>query len=285
MILLTGVTGHLGKAALEQMLKHLSPSEFAILARDEQKVKTFADKGIEVRLGDFDNKESLDKAFKGISKLLLIPSIAPHRLEQNKNVIDAAGKNGVNHIIYTGVSFKNIEQSETPGLDAHFKTEEYIRESGMKYTFLRNTLYTDGLPMFAGDKVFETGIYLPAGNGKVPYALRREMGEAAANVLLQEGHENKVYEITGSEMYSYFDVADVLASLSGKMVKYTPAEPALFGKQLKAAGVDDFIIFILTGFNLDIRNEQYEIITNDLEKLLGRKPAGLEEGLLEVFDL
>lgn len=285
MILVTGATGYLGGAAVDQLLKHLSPQEFAILARDEKKAQSFADKGIKVRIGDFDNQDSLDKAFKDIHKILLIPTIVPHRLEQNKSVTDIAVKNGVKHIVFAGISHKNIDASVVEGLDAHFKTEDYIRESGLTYTFLRNNLYMDTLPFYAGENVFETGFYLPAGNGKVPFALRREMGEAAANVLLQTGHENKTYEIGGNALYSYQDVADVLSEISEKKVIYTPAEPEVFTQQLKDAGVDDFINFVITGFNIDIKNGQFEIITNDLEKLLGRKPVNLKDGMKEVFGL
>ncbi len=283
MILVTGATGHLGGAVVEQLLKNLAPNEFAILARDQNKAKHFADKGVEVRIADFDNKDSLDKAFKGISKVLLIPTIVPNRLEQNKLVTDMAVKNGVKHIVYPGISHKNINESAVEGLDAHFKTEDYIRGSGLIYTFLRNNLYMDTLPLYAGENVFEKGFYLPAGNGKVPFVLRREMGEAAANVLLEDGHENKTYDIAGNVLYSYQDVADALSKISGKRVSYTAAEPETFAQQLKESGVDDFIIFIVTGFNIDIKNGQFEIVTNDLEKLLGREPVGLEKGIKEVF--
>lgn len=283
MILVTGATGHLGGAAAEQLLRHLAPEEFAILARDKKKAQPFADKGIKVLIGDFDDEDSLDKAFKGISKILLIPTIMPHRLEQNKRVTDIAVKNGVKRIVYAGISHKNIESSVVEGLDTHFKTEDYIKKSSLNYTFLRNNLYMDILPFYVGEKVLETGIYLPAGHGKVPFALRREMGEAAANVLLQEDSENKTYEIAGNSLYSFQDVADIITEFSEKKVSYVQAEATEFSKQLKDAGVDDFINFIITGFNIDIKNGQFEIITNDLEKLLGRKPAGLKESIAEVF--
>lgn len=283
MILVTGATGQLGGAVVGKLLKHLPTDEFAIFARDEEKARHFADKSVEVRIGDFDDQASLDKAMEGVSKILLIPTIAPHRLEQNKRVVDTAVRSGVRHIVFAGISHRNIEASVVEGLDAHFKTEDYIRESGLTYTFLRNNLYMDTLPFYAGEKVFETGFYLPAGSGKVPFALRREMGEAAANVLMQNGHENKIYEIAGSAMYSYKDVANVLSKVSGRKVTYTAAETVVFTQQLKAAGIDDFIVFVVAGFNVDIKNGQYEIVTHDLEKLLGRKPADLEEGIKEVF--
>lgn len=285
MILITGATGHLGGAAAEQLLKYISTSKFAILARDEKKSRHFSERGFNVRLGDFDDQTSLESALKGISKLFLIPTIVPHRLEQNKRVMDQALEQGVKHIIYAGISHKNIEASEVEGLDDHFKTEDYIRNSGLTYTFLRNNLYMDVLPFYAGPNVFENGFYLPAGNGKVPFALRREMGEAAANVLAQEGHENKTYEIAGSELYSYSDVANTLSKLTGRQVGYNAADPEAFRRQLMAAGVDDFIVFVMTGFNLDIRNGQFETVTHDLKKLLGREPVGLEQGIVEVFGI
>src|SRR5690606_1690766 len=132
-------------------------------------------------------------------------------------------------IVYTGVSLKDVNTSAIKILmESHFQTEDYIKDSGLAYTFLRNTLYTDVIPMHVGEKVFETGILLPAGNGKVPYALRREMGEAAAKVLLQNGHENRTYEITGSELYSYTDVAQTLSELSGKSIAYTDVDATAF---------------------------------------------------------
>lgn len=285
MILITGATGYLGNAVVEQLSKQIDLQQFAVLARNGQKAKSLKQKGIAVRLADYDDVDTLDSALKGVNKVLLIPSIAPNRLQQNKNVIDAAVKNGVKQIVYTGVSFKNVETSETLGLEAHFQTEDYILHSGLAYTFLRNTLYTDGLPMFLGETVFDKGIYLPAGDGKVPYALRREMGEAAGNVLLQDGHENKTYEITGNHLYSYTDVANALGQLSGKTVTYTAADPEAFSEQLKAIGLDEFTIFVLKGFNVDIKNKQYETVTSDLEKLLGRKPADLKSAIKEIFNL
>lgn len=285
MILVTGATGHLGSATVEHLLKNTTANNIVAFARDENKAKHLKEKGIEVRIGTFDDTASLDKAMQGIDKVLLISGIDQNRLQQHKNVVDAAKKAGVKHIAYTGVSFKDANTSAIkPFMEAHFQTEDYIKESGLPYTFLRNTLYTDGIPFFAGEKVLETGIYLPSANGKVPYALRNEMGEASANVLLQNGHENKTYEITGNDLYSYEDVAKTLSELSGKTVSYTDADATTFPEQLKQFGVPEIGVIIVSGFSADIKNKQYEIVSNDLEKLLGRKPTNLKDGLKQIFN-
>lgn len=286
MILVTGATGHLGNATLEHLLTKTSANNIVAFVRDPNKAKHLQEKGIEIRTGTFDDAASIDKAMQGIDKVLLISGLDLHRFQQHKNVVDAAKKAGVKHIVYTSVAFKDVATSAIKSLmESHFQTEDYIKESGLPYTLLRNTLYTDGIPHFAGEKVLETGIFLPSENGKVPYALRNEMGEAAANVLMQDGHENKTYNITGNEMYSYDDVARELSSLSGKTVTYTSADPVVFTEQLKQFGVPEFGIFIATGFSEDIKNQQFEIVSNDLENLLGRKPADLKEGLKQIFNL
>ena len=286
MILVTGATGHLGTTVIDQLLKHTDPKNIAALVRDESKATHLKDKGVSIRLGSFDDVASLDKAMNGVEKVLLISGLDAERFQQHKNVIDAAKRAGVQQLAYTSVSMKDFNNSAIKSLmESHFQTEDYLKASGLSYTILRNTLYMDGITSFAGEHVLETGINLPSASGKVPYALRREMGEAAANALLQAGHENKTYEITGSALYSYGDVARELSDLSGKTVVYNDVDAETFPAHLKELGVPDIGIFIVSGFSADIKNGQYELVGNDLEHLLGRKPASLHDGLKEIFKL
>jgi NAD(P)H dehydrogenase (quinone) len=284
MILVTGATGHLGSAVVSQLLKNTSAENIVAFARDENKAKHLREKGIEVRIGTYDNISSLDLAMQGIEKLLLISGNGPTRLQQHKNVVAAAKKAGIKHIVFTTIALKDMKTAALrPLMEDLYEAEDYIKESGLTYTVLRNTLYTGATPLFGGEKVIKTGINLPTGNGKVPFALRREMGEAAANALLQNGHQNQTYEITGSYLYSYEDVAKELSALSGRTVNYTDADPVTFPTQLKELGLPEIVVLLVTGFSTDIKNHQFEIVTKDLEKLLGRKPASLNESLKEVF--
>jgi NAD(P)H dehydrogenase (quinone) len=116
-----------------------------------------------------------------------------------------------------GIALKDMETAAQASYGETLNRKSH-QGKWVKYTVLRNTLYTGATPLFGGDRVIKAGINLPTGNGKVPFALRREMGEAAANTLLQNGHENQTYEITGSDLYSYGDVAYELSSLSGRTV-------------------------------------------------------------------
>ncbi|MEN5231834.1 SDR family oxidoreductase [Sphingobacterium faecium] len=286
MILVTGATGNLGSNVIDQLLKVTTPDKFIALARNDDKASSLKNKGVTVRIGNFDEPTSLETAFVGVEKLLLISTMEQNRYQQHQNVVDAALKAGVQHIVYTGLAIKDIQTSHVKDLMMnHFQTENYIKEKGMTYTFLRNTMYADAIPLITGKEVTKRGIFLPGGNGQVPYALRREMGEATANLLLQNGHENKIYDITGSNLYSYQDIVNELTDITGIKVPYIDADAASFYHILKEDGVPDFPLYLLSGTVADIKNHQYELESDIMETLLGRSTAPLSEMLKEIYPL
>lgn len=286
MILITGATGQLGSTVIDFLLKKLPPSQLAALVRDENKATDLTKKGVNICVGNYDDIASLDKAMQGIKKVLLIAGTdEDNRVQQHKNVVDAAKKAGVQVIAYTSRTLKDRSTMANQLMEGHFQTEDYIKESGLTYILFRNVLYMDAIPQFVGPNVFDTGIHLPAGQGKVSFALRSEMGEAIANALVADGNDNKVYELTGSKSYSFSDVAATLTDLSGKEVRYAPTETSVFEEQMKGRGVPESRIQRVTGFMTDIKNGQEDEISPDLENLLGRKPVSLQKGLKALFNL
>ncbi len=286
MILIGGATGQLGKAVVGQLLARGAKGRFAVLARDPEKAKPYTDQGIELRVADFDAPDSLAPAFAGIDQFLFISTMSQDRTGQQRRVVDAAAAAGVKHITYTGLAIKDITTSGVRDLMAsHFETEDHIRASGMAWTFLRNTMYAEATPQIAGPDALTSGINLPGGTGRVPYALREEMGEAAANVLLGRGHIGKTYDITGNDGWSYADIAAALSRLTGRKLDYRDIPEADLRDALRAAGMPDFPIWLTLGTLQDIREGQYDLPARNLETLLGRPPAGLDEMLRRVFAL
>ena len=286
MILVTGATGKLGTAVIQTLLAKTSANQITGLARDESKAADLKEKGVDIRVGNYDDIASLDNAMQGVEKVLLIAGTdEDNRLQQHQNVVDAAKKAGVHCIAYTSRNLKDKNTLANKLMEGHFQTEDCIKESGLAYAIFRNVLYMDTIPQFAGEKVFDTGVNLPTGEGKVAYALRSEMGEGIANALLEDSCKNKIYKLTGSESYSFADVATALTSLSGKEVQYTPAEKSAFEAQLKGRGLPEIMVQRITSFLTDIKNGQEEEVSLDLENLLGRKPASLQEGLKVLFKL
>ncbi len=286
MILVTGATGQLGTVVITNLLKKTLAERIATLVRDENKASALKEKGVDIRVGNYDDLDSLDNAMQGIEKVLLIAGTdEENRLRQHQNIVDAAKKAGVQSIAYTSRNLQDPNTLTNKLMKGHFQTEDCIKASGLDYILFRNVLYMDTIPQFVGAKVFDTGINLPTDRGRVPFALRSEMGEAIANVLLESDRSNCIYKLTGSVSYSFEDVAATLTDLSGKAVAYTPAEKSVFEAQMRELGTPETVVQKIGGFLTDIKNGQEAEIGPDLENLLGRKPASLRAGLKVLFNL
>jgi NAD(P)H dehydrogenase (quinone) len=287
MILITGATGNFGKATIGFLLKKNIPANsISALVRSREKATDLIDMGINIKLGDYDDYSSLVSAFKGVDKLLLVSgSDVFKRGKQQENAVNAAKEAGVKHIVYTSFERKNETDTSPIAFIAktHTDTEEHIKASGLTYTIMRNSLYADVLPMFMGEKVLETGIVLPAGNGKAAFTTRGDMAEAAANILAGTGHENREYTIAGLRNYSFEDVAAILSKVSGKQVTYTDLPATVYQDIMSKAGVPAELAGVVAGFSEAIRQGEFLIQKTDLENLLHRKPTTLDDYFKLVY--
>lgn len=288
MILITGASGNYGKSTIDFLLEKGVPStQIKALVRDESKASHLKSKGLELRFGDYDNYEQLVEAFAGIDKLLLISGSDPfNRAKQHENVINAAKEAGVQHVIYT--SFERNNETESSPIwfiaSSHIATEKLLISSGLKYTIFRNNLYLDILPWFFGDNVLETGIFLPAGDTKAALTLRDDMAEATANVLLSEGHEDKVYAFSNTENVNIQEIAKDLSEVVGKNIPYISPSVEVFTETLTKAQVPNEFIQMFASFTSAIKEGEFEVSTTDLETLLGRKPTTAKEYLASAYN-
>lgn len=287
MLLITGATGQLGSATVNYLLNNNVPaSEIAVLVRDEAKAEELKNKGVNIRIGNYTDYSSLLAAMKGIDKVLLISSNDMNdRSGQHKNVVAAAKEAGARYIVYT--SFERVNETETSPIffiaNSHVETEKAIKESGLAYTILRNTLYADIIPMFVGDAVQQQAVVLPAGTAKTSFATRDNMAEAIANILSSEGHEQKEYSITNAEAYSMQDIADTISNITNTPIKYVSPSTEEYVNGAIANGAPEEIAQMVAGFSAAIAQGEFEHTSNQLEQLLGRKPTTLSEYLTTVY--
>lgn len=287
MILVTGATGHFGKAAIQHLLKKgVAAKDIAALVRDENKAADLKSEGVNILKGDYDDYKSLVKAFTGVDKLLFVSgSDIEKRGPQQLAVVKAAKQAGVPYILYTSFERSTEDGSSAVAFiaNSHLATEKAIKDSGIAYTFFRNNLYTDFIPMFIGEKVLETGVYWPSGEGRLSAAVREEMAEAAANVLTSEGHEGKEYIISAEENVSFGDVAGIISKASGKEIAFVSPSQEEYKSTLTNAGVPAEYIGMFAGFAEAIKNGEFETSEHDLSKLLGRKATSVGEYLTKQY--
>jgi NAD(P)H dehydrogenase (quinone) len=291
MILITGATGQFGSKAIDHLLrKGGNSSEISALVRDVEKAKSLTEKEIELRVGDYNDHGSLVNAFHGIDKLLLVSSNDrqgfENRARQHIIVINAAKEAQVNHIVYT--SFVRKPQFEDSAIaafqDSHVQTEDALKKSGINYTILQNGIYLEMIPVFAGDKVAETGtILFPAEAGKASFVLREDLAEAAAHVLLTESHENKTYQLTNSQSITFYEIADALSISLAKEVKYNSPSVDEFETLLRKAGVPDLYIGMFTMWGSALAQGTMDVEDDTLHAFLGRKPTSMAQFINQVY--
>lgn len=287
MILITGATGHFGKATIDFLIKKGIPADnLAALVRDEAKAGELKSKGVQLKVGDYDDAQSLLEAFRGVDKLLLVSGTdILKRTKQQEQVVHAARQAGVRHIAYTSFDRKNETETSPIALvaKAHIDTERQIKSSGMAYTIFRNNIYADMIPLFLGEQVPITEVFFPAGEGTIAFATRSDMAEAAAQVLASEGHENKEYVLANTESVSFAEIAQILSGIFGKDIPYVNPSQEAFTDALTQAGVPAEIIGMSAGFAAAMKQGEFSATSTDLEKLLGRKPTSVKEYLTAVY--
>ncbi|PWV53989.1 SDR family oxidoreductase [Chitinophaga sp. S165] len=286
-VLVTGVTGNLGRIVLEKLLHKVPASNVKVLVRDAEKGEAFKQLGVEVAIGSYDDKASLVAAFQNTDKLYFVSgNDVANRGKQHENVVNAAIEAKVGHVVYTSFQRKNETATSPIHFVAvtHLLTERLLRESGLKYTILKHGIYAEMIPLFIGDRPLETGVmFLPAGDGKTSYLLRSELAAAGVAVLTEEGHENHSYELTGSEAISYEDLAAKISAITGKQISYVSPTPEVFAAELTNAGVPAEYIGLFTGFAVAAKEGEFTNISSDLERLTGKKADSVDTYLKQVY--
>ncbi|MBC6612776.1 SDR family oxidoreductase [Hymenobacter sp. BT507] len=284
MILITGATGGLGHETIDVLLTTTPASEIAALVRDTSKATDLVARGVDVRQGDYFDRDSLVQAFQGIEKVLLVSAVAfTDRTIQHRNVIDAAKQVGVKHLFYTSIQrSSNFVMPQVTESD--LATEAYLKASGLTYTIIRNGYYFDSLLLLIGREVPETEIRFTAGDGKVAFIKRTDLAAATAALLTSEGHDNQEYTLSGSEAYSFHDVAREFSRLTGRSIAYHNLEQEPYVAEKVAAGLPAPVATFFAQWGLATKHGMLADTHDTVERLLGRKPTSLPEYLkLQYF--
>jgi NAD(P)H dehydrogenase (quinone) len=260
-IIVSGASGQLGELVVEELLSlGTDPGSLILVSRTPEALDRYARMGAETRFGDFTQPESLPAAYEGGDRMLLISintGVGAERPVLHGNAIDAAVAAGVRHVAYT--SFVDLENNDSPLAEDHRRTEALLRESGLAWTMLRNSLYANGIVAQAARMIEEGQVAVSPDQTGVAYVTREDCAAAAAAVLATDGHEFQAYDITGPEVVRSADIARIAEELTGVEIERVEA----------AAGGGG----MLSG-------PSFQVVSPAVEALTGQPPTSVRE-LLE----
>ena len=281
-LLVTGASGHLGRLVVEALLERGTPAaDVVATARTPESIADLADRGVRVRRADYTDPASLDAAFSGVDRLLLVSgSEVGQRVAQHANVIDAAARAGVGFVAYTSIT--RADTSDLVLAAEHRATEELLAASGLPHALLRNSWYLEN---YTGQlpTILEHGAVLgAAGEGRVSAATRADFADAAAVVLAGHGgagHEGAVYELGGDQAFTLGELAETVGRVAGREIVYTDLPVADYTAALVAAGLPEGYAAVLADGDRGLAAGALFTDSGDLSRLTGRPTTSLEDAL------
>lgn len=271
MITVTGATGKLGRLVVDGLLERVPADQVIAAVRNPGKAADLAERGVKVRHADYAEPETLLPALDGTDKLLLISGNDPGRsLPWHTAAIDAAKQVGVGQLAFTSVVLASLPPRAT---------EPVIQASGLPFTLLRNAQYSEHYaPQI--EQALATGVLVgSAGDGRTASATRTDLAAAAVAVLTGDGHENKVYELTGDTAWSFPELAAEISRASGRQISYRNVSPAEHLKLVLAAGVPRPLAEVFIENYIAIAAGEFAATTTDLRDLIGRPATTIAESI------
>ena len=291
-LIVTGASGQFGRKAAETLMARVAPRDLILVTRNPDALADLRAAGADVRYGDFDDPASLDSAFAGGDRMLLISTLSVgRRAEQHGRAIDAAKRAGVAHVAYTSSGGMHPDNPAIVVPD-HRRTEEALKASGLAFTILRDSLYAEAALLQILPRAIAAGHMRSAsGEGRVPFVAKSDCVACAVEVLAGEGHEGRTYEITGPELLSMADLCALATEMTGRPVELVPISDAQFDADLAAAGIpaeyeegmDHPVIGTssrkdILSYEQGVRGNWFALLSDDVERLTGRKPVTMREG-------
>lgn len=277
--LVTGASGHLGRLAVQSLLERgVAASDVVATARDLDAIADLAALGVETRVADYTDPASLEQAFKGVDRVLLVSSSAVgERVPQHANVISAATAAGVELLAYT--SIVRADSSTLALAEEHRATEELLAASGLPVVLLRNSWYLENYTGQVTTALEHGAVLGAAGDGRVSAATRADYAAAAAAVLVGDDHAGQVYELGGDTAFTLAEYAAALAAESGTEVVYRDLPAEELTAVLTGAGLPGPYAAVLTDSDLGLARGELQVETGDLSRLIGRPTTAPVEAI------
>lgn len=279
-LVVTGASGHLGRRTAELLLDQVDPGTVVLVSRHPEKLADLAARGAETRHGDFDDPASLDAAFAGGERLLIISTDAiGQRVPQHANAIDAAKRAGIRAVAYTSLPNPSAENPAAVSAD-HRETEALLTTSGLEWTLLRNALYSEYRIPEAQAALASGTLHHNQGEGRSAYVSREDCAAVAAAWLAGGSeHAGRTYDVTGPELLGADDLARIYASAGGAPVTAANVDDEAFITGMQGAGLPPEVARLLASFGAAIRDGHLDQAPDTVRELTGRPPRAVADVL------
>jgi NAD(P)H dehydrogenase (quinone) len=276
MIVITGATGHLGRAVIERLLERLPVDRIAASVRDPAGASALAKRGVRVRRGDYDDPASLADAFADAETVFVVSAATTGEaaLRQHRNAIQAAKAAGAHRIVYTS-QMGSDPASPFPPMPDHAATEAMLGESGLPFVSLRNGFYAASGLMLLGHAMEDGEIVAPE-DGPVAWTAHGDLADVAAITLAAPQTLTGITPpLTAAEALRLSDLADIASEISGREVRRVTVSDADYRAGLVAHGAPESVADMLVGLFAASRAGAFSTVNPTLARLTGHPPASM----------
>jgi NAD(P)H dehydrogenase (quinone) len=282
-LLVTGASGKLGRGVIEHLIadRNVSAKDIIAVTRDPAKLVELAAQGVEVRRGDLDDAGSLASAFAGADRVLVISTdTAPgsgERIKQHSAAVAAAKAAGASRVLYTSLPKPDV--SVISFAFEHLGSEKAVIESGLAYTVFRNGWYSENLFMSLPQALKSGQWFTSAGEGRLAYGARDDLAAAIAGGLASDDKENRIYTLTGPQLFATAEIADLVSKALGKPLTVVQITDEQLAAGLRQHGLPEPVVDMIVSIDANTRGGFLDLVTGDVEKLSGRKSQTLKSFL------
>ncbi|MCW1915727.1 SDR family oxidoreductase [Luteolibacter sp. GHJ8] len=278
MIAITGASGQLGRLVVLQLLKQVPATELVAVVRDASKAADLAARGVQIRTATYDDPASLELAFAGAERVLLVSSNdLGNRVTQHGNAIAAAKRAGAGQLVYTSVL--HADRSPLGLAQEHYETEKLIAASGLPHSILRNGWYTENYTASLPGALANGALLGSAGEGRISSAARQDYAEAAAAVLTRPIEAARVFELAGDDSYTLAEFAAEVSRQSGKELPYRNLPEAEYAAILKQIGLPAPLADLIADSDRGASQGGLFDDGNELSRLIGHATTPLADSV------
>lgn len=287
MLLIVGAEGYLGNKIIQNVLQHQHSHRFCLLTSDQAQHQIWQQQALQSYFIAPQQHEQRYALLKQCHALCLISkAYSDTSIQQEKHLIDLAAQAGIEHIFYSSLALKQDDLfKDDTSLHSQYSVQQYLQQTEISHSLIQRSMCVETIPSFVGHDVLEQGVVVAAGHGKVPFVSCEEVAKAIAKIVTEPVKTQRHYHLTGRRAYSYGDIAKILSHLAQRTVHYIDADRAIYRQKLIDLQLSATEIAQRLATLADIKAHRYEIESDDLSHLIGKRQMMISDYLQRCYAL